>query len=50
MCPMLIIMTPETRQYLRSGVFIVNFEHVIASWEMMIYGRKFLNLKVSIRS
>ena len=28
MCPKLIIKTPEWRQWHRSGVFIVNFEHI----------------------
>ena len=28
----LTIMTPERRQWHRSGVFIVTFEHVISSW------------------
>ena len=28
----LTIKTPEQRQWSRSGVFIVNFEHVIAGW------------------
>ena len=29
----LTIKTPDRRQWRRSGVFIVNFEHVIAGWE-----------------
>ena len=29
----LTIKTPERRQWLRSGVLIVNFAHVIAGWE-----------------
>ena len=29
----LTIKTPERRQWRLSGIFIVEFEHVIASWE-----------------
>ena len=31
-CSKLTIMTPERRHWRRSGVFIVNFEHVFAQW------------------
>ena len=31
-CSKLIIKTPERRHWRRSGVFIVNFEHVHADW------------------
>ena len=36
-CWKLTIKTPEQRHWRRSGVFIVNFEHVIAGWEIF-YG------------
>ena len=31
-CSKLTVKTLERRQWRRSGVFIVNFEHVFASW------------------
>ena len=31
-CSKLTLKTPERRNWRRSGVFIVNFEHVIAGW------------------
>ena len=31
-CSKLTIKLPERRQWRRSGIFIVNFEHVIAGW------------------
>ena len=31
-CSKLTIKTSEWRQWRRSGIFIVNFEHVIAGW------------------
>ena len=33
-CSKLTIKTPELCQWCRSGVFIVNFKHVIAGWEV----------------
>ena len=46
MCSKLKITTPERRQWRRSGVFIVNFEHLIpcssvstANFEHVIAGR-----------
>ena len=35
-CSKLTIKTPERRQWHRSVVFIVNFEHVIAGWIIYI--------------
>ena len=29
-------MIPERRRWRRSGIFIVNFEHVIAGWIMLL--------------
>ena len=31
-CSKITLKTPELRQWRRSGVFIVNFEHVIVGW------------------
>ena len=35
-CSKLTIKTPEQRHWLRSGVFIINFEHVNVSWVVKI--------------
>ena len=37
-CSKLTIKTPERRHYRRSGVFIVNFEQVNASWVYALIG------------
>ena len=36
-CSKLTTKTLEGRQWRRSGVFIVNFEHVIAGWEISVF-------------
>ena len=33
-CSKSTIKIPERRQWRRSGIFIVNFEHIIASWDV----------------
>ena len=45
----LTIKTPERRQWRRSGVFTVNFEHVIAGWELSLCPcRPFILIVISV--
>ena len=42
----LTVKTPERRHWHRSGVFIVNFEHVIAGWGAYCSGVSIVDFKM----
>ena len=52
-CSNLTIKTPERRQWSRSGVFIVNFEHVNVDWERNLLcaaTNSFLEIQLRVKS
>ena len=47
-CSKLTIKTPERRQWRRSGVFIVNFEHIWRRFDVFIANFKYISQLVLV--